>query len=108
MKRGLILVIVLFLTACTTSKNQALDQLNEVAEEIAVAELLEEDILLPQTEKYGVLISWESNREEILSIDGKIFPTEQDEEVILTAKLSLENQEITKVFHVIVKGVKSL
>lgn len=106
MKRGLILVIVLFLTACTTSKNQALDQLNEVAEEIAVAELLEEDILLPQTEKYGVLISWESNREEILSTDGKIFPTEQDEEVILTAKLSLENQEITKVFHVIVKGVK--
>lgn len=106
MKRGFILLVILLLCACTNSKNQVLEQLNEVAEEINLPEIVEEDLSLPETEKYGIKISWESNREEILSSLGNIHPTEQDEAVVLTAKLSLENQEITKKFNVIVKGVK--
>ncbi|WP_338593396.1 immunoglobulin-like domain-containing protein [Paenibacillus sp. Y5S-9] len=60
----------------------------------AVTESLE----LPSTDKYGALISWTSSDESAISPTGEVFLREMEQQVTLTATISLGGSQATKEF----------
>ncbi len=106
MKKLLFLILALFLVAgCTSKANPIQQMLDEAYENLVLPEMVEEDLVLPEIGLHEVEIQWTSSDEEILSTLGKITRGKQDETILLTASLSLENEKRNKEFSIIVKGL---
>lgn len=114
MKKLVFLVLLIpLLFACgtvednpTPSPIQENTILEKVYNSLILPEEVIEDISLP-TKKEEVSIEWSSNKEEVLSSSGKVNRGEADIIVILTAKLSLNDEIKEKKFHILIKAVEA-
>ncbi|BBF43826.1 large putative protein with C-terminal endonuclease I domain [Lachnospiraceae bacterium KM106-2] len=66
-----------------------------------------EDITLPQSASYGTELSWSSNKEEVLSKEGKVNRKTTDTNVVLTATVTKGEVTKTSDFTVKVKALSS-
>ena len=101
----LILLIPLMFACGTTEENSTSNALESVYENLVLPKEITEDIELPTTIE-NVSIEWSSNKEEVLSSLGKVNQGEEDQSVLLTAKLILDKDSKTKEFLILVKAAK--
>ena len=62
------------------------------------------DLTLPTALNNGVTVSWASDREDVITADGKVTRQDTDTQVKLTATLDLNGQQVTKEFTVTVSA----
>lgn len=70
-----------------------------------ISNVVNADIILPTTGAYSTTIKWKSSNEDIISNEGKVKRTAEDEIIILTATITKGEAVINKEFSVLVKGI---
>lgn len=70
-----------------------------------ISTVVKTDISLPKSGAYETKITWKSNNEAIISNDGKVKRTGEDENVKLIATITKGDVVVNKEFNILVKGV---
>lgn len=65
---------------------------------------VKDDLILLEKGGYGSAVSWESSDTNIVTDSGEVIRGDSDQKVTMTATLTLNSQEITKSFVIIVKS----
>lgn len=91
----------------TVNTISAQDGVNADAAALELPERTESDLELPLTGLRGTTITWTSNKEEIISTEGKVTQQNTDEEVTLTANVAYGEVHAERSFNVTVEHKKS-
>lgn len=70
-----------------------------------ISNVVKADISLPTTGAYSTTITWKSSNEDIISNEGKVKRTAEDEIITLTATITKGEAAVNKEFSVLVKGI---
>lgn len=70
-----------------------------------ILNVVKTDISLPKSGAYDTKITWKSSNEDIISNEGKVNRTGEDETVNLTATITKGDVVVNKEFNILVKGV---
>ena len=101
----LMLIVSLFMiTGCKAKKEEKLKiELQGALDALELSDSVSNSIYLPN-EVNGYQITWNSNNENIISIDGVVNPALEDVEVTLIATISKDSVSLSKEFKVTVIG----
>ena len=84
------------------------EKLNMVFSTISFPNLINIDLVLPNSYQYGVVASYSSSNTDILSNDGKVKLGEKQETVTLTVLLELEGVKMSKDYNLTIDKIEKI
>jgi hypothetical protein len=98
----IIVMCFLFLVSC---QKEIEPQVDVIGRDLTIILSIEENFIELPTSYAGLTITWESSDSSVINSDGQVSRVIVDTPVTLTAYYVFENQELSKIFNVIVKGM---
>lgn len=110
MKKIVLLLFMLLSLGLVACQDRNAEALENILNSITMPEVLYEDLNLPSFYSDKDLVAsatWTSSKPEILSNEGKITLGTKDEQVVLTLRISFDDEQRSRQFVMIVKGKES-